>query len=135
MKKTLYNTIEFKPYDAKNVASAETLGRLKEIVDELYSTYGSQARFLLQAEEDYGSWYVAQEVVLSRLETDEEYAERILKEDIKGKQERAIREAQYLKLKAEFEGSALSRIVEKYKDSPPLPLSGFDPVELMDKQK
>ena len=132
---TINNTLDFDQYDAHSVASALTLGGLKDLVDELYFKYGGQAEFSLRANEDWGDWYVSQSITTSRPETDEEYAERILEEDIKGKQERAIREAQYLKLKAEFEGSALAEIVEKYKDSSPLPFSGFDPVELMDKQK
>lgn len=132
MKKTICATIEFEPYTEHSVTSALTLGKLKEIVDHLYFTYGGQASFSLQAEENYGSWHVAQEVVTSRLETDDEYAERTLKENTKEEQERAVREAQYLKLKAEFEGSALADIVEKYKDSPPLPEAGFMAANKMD---
>lgn len=134
MKKTIYSTIKYGQYDALSVASALTLEGLKDRVDKLYSVYGGHAEFSLDAEEDYGSWYVSQSIVTSRLETDDECAERTLRENTKKSQERAIREAQYLKLKAEFEGSALAGMVEKYKDSSPLPFSGFDPVELMDKQ-
>lgn len=104
MKELIYNTIDFEPYDKQCVASAGTLGDLKELVDNLYFTYGSQAGFSLRAEEDYGSWQVSQSIVTYRLETDEEYAERNLKEDLRQEQQRAIRETQYLKLKAEFEG-------------------------------
>lgn len=104
MKNVIYDSIGFKPYSEQSVASAETLGKLKEIVDNLYFTYGSQASFSLEAEECWGSWQVSQSIVTYRLETDEEYAERNLKEDLGQEQQRAIREAQYLKLKAEFEG-------------------------------
>ena len=134
MKKTIYSTMEYDQYQARSVASALTLGSLKDLVDELYFTYGGQAEFCLQAKEDWGSWYVSQSIVTSQLETDDEYAERTLKEDIKEEQARAIRESQYLKLKAEFEGVALASVVKEYKDSSPLPFSGFDPVELMDRK-
>lgn len=104
MKKLIHDTIVFEPYSPESVASAGTLGDLKELVDKLYFTYGSQAGFSVVAEEDYGSWQVSQSIVTYRIETDTEYAERTLQENAKQAQQRAIREAQYIKLKAEFEG-------------------------------
>lgn len=104
MKKLIPNTIVFEPYSPESVASAGTLGGLKELVDKLYFTYGSQASFSVVAEEDYGSWQVSQSIVTYRIETNAEYADRTQQEKSKQEKQRAIREAQYLKLKAEFEG-------------------------------